>query len=586
MRNIIFLAITFGALFSTANIKTDVENLSSTKMEGRKPGTAGGELAKNYLINRLEGIGLQKINGSYTQSFSIFVKMEKHPETSITFEGDKQIFEPLTLSDSGVIKDSEVVFAGYGITYNNPNDQDFTYNDYSRINVDGKIVILLEGDPGNTNPESIFRKPENFHFSSIRYKLQNAVRQGAKAVLFITAPSQSSNYPLENLSFDGSEAGGERQKLLVGKIQNELANRLFGGIDTKLLEKLINDNQRSFSLDSLKKLSLNVELKKKTGRVENIWGFIPGRSNKREGETVVLGAHFDHLGYGGSASLDPKKNVIHPGADDNASGTASVLAIAKKLVENPLDRNVLIVLFNAEEMGLLGAGHFVNSFSRLGGNYGEIKFMYNFDMVGRYKEKLQILGTGSSLDFSKSISQKNFLLAVDLVDETIPASDHFVFLSEKIPSLFFTTGGHQDYHRSTDTAEKINYTAISSLVESVTMQLKTTDDFSYPFNPDFRVGDGGSGRDRGYGAKLGCIPEFGVVDGDSGVLCVGISEESPAEKAGLRAKDRIIAIGEIEIKNLYDLSFALKYYRPGDEVRVIWLRNNNRLEKSLTLEKR
>ncbi|MDB2426244.1 M28 family peptidase, partial [bacterium] len=336
---------------------------------------------------------------------------------------------------------------------------------------------------------------------------------------------------------------------------------------------------------------IEVNLKKITGRVSNVIGFFPGSDEKLQYEAIVFGAHFDHLGMGGSesneADTEPK---IHHGADDNSSGTALVLSLMEKLKNTDHKRTYVFALFNGEEMGLLGSKYMAENFERLAGSL-QMKAMLNFDMVGRFDKKLSVIGVGSAFEWDDYINEYLSLknkndLPVELNSQTLGSSDHASFINNKVPSLFFTTGAHEDYHKSTDTFEKINFEGLKAL-EKMVLNFSSLIDVKTKITFDPKaLEEGDGGRSRGYGSHLGCVPDMGSGDKITGVLCTRFVKDSPAQKAGLLPGDILVGIGDIAINSIYDLSFALKFHRPGDEIQLRWMREGVEMEAQITLTQR
>jgi C-terminal processing protease CtpA/Prc len=216
--------------------------------------------------------------------------------------------------------------------------------------------------------------------------------------------------------------------------------------------------------------------------------------------------------------------------------------------------------------------------------YGTIVGMLNYDMVGRYTNVLSVMGTDTSKKWLNILTPIKSDLNLELKKNAVGSSDHASFINKKIPSLFFTTGSHLDYHTSRDTADKINFNALTSISNYSEEILKAIDNETLGFNTEYDSGDSDS-RPRGYGAHLGCVPEFGQSDSIKGVVCMKASPNSPAEKAGIVTGDILTKIGEIIIDSVYDLAFALKYYRAGDIVTLVFKRADQILTKEITLEK-
>jgi aminopeptidase YwaD len=567
-----------------------LETLASDSLEGRQAGTSGSEKAVAYLEEKLKTLGLQGLGrGGFKQGFTIFTKMEKIGDNFFkTKDLDADKFQPLSMSISGSLLASELVFVGYGISIPK-SDTSLIYNDYDGIDVKGKTVVFMTGDPAIGSPGSKFRDPAYITYRTLFYKMRNAVAQGAAGAILVQDPLSLTRSE-EDPFFDNREGGGDRMDLLAGQVRIETVDSLLKSRSLKSFQQLISTSQKPHSFFLNQKADFSVHLEKKTGRVSNLMAYLPGSDPVLKKEVIVIGAHMDHLGFGGPSSLgDRRVRAIHNGADDNASGTALVMDLLNELKDKNLKRSVVAVFFNAEEIGLLGSAHFVSSWSRYESTYGKIKAMLNFDMVGRLNKKVQVMAVDSSPEWMntlKNVESVNSDL-FEFLGPSVGSSDHASFAAAKIPVLFFTTGGHDDYHRPSDDSHKIDYSGLMKIrgfAEALIIKIDESDQV-LTFDPAFSMGSG-SGRNRGYGAHLGCVPKFGQSDDLIGVLCTGTSPNSPAEGAGVLAGDVLTKIGDIDIKSIYDLAFALKYYRAGDKILLKWKRGIVEFEKEVLLTRK
>jgi aminopeptidase YwaD len=570
-----------------------VKYLASEELAGRRVGTEGNFKARDYAVQKFQSFGLLPMAEKYTQEFTIFTRMIKDGKNAFEkvskIKDGEELFQPISFSSSGDLLQKELVFAGFGISVP-ANETRLSYDDYKGIDVKGKIVVILTGDPGIGNRDSSFRHPDFIIYRSVSYKVKNAINHGAAGVLFLQDPlSLSEGEQESDPFFNDREGGGNRFEILGGYITNKWLDKKLPNPykTTREIQRHLSDTQAPSSFTFPGKYNLSVHLKRETGNVKNVVAYLPGSDPVLKNEVIVIGGHFDHLGFGGESSMDPHgRGKIHYGADDNASGTALVLKMAKELKNKNHKRSYMFVLFNAEEVGLLGSEHFVAMWARHGQTYGELKGMLNFDMVGRYSSDVSVMGVDSAHEWKDHLSQlAPSALKFELKKGSVGSSDHAPFLKKKVPSLFFTTGAHQDYHRSSDTFEKINYQAMEK-IEDYSLKLLSEinrSNLGLTFNPDYSSGD--EGRVRGYGAHLGCRPDMAQGDDIVGVHCTGITEGSPAEKGGLLPGDVLAQIGDIEIKNIYDLAFSLKYYRSGDKVTLAWKRDGKLLSKEVTLAK-
>jgi len=319
--------------------------------------------------------------------------------------------------------------------------------------------------------------------------------------------------------------------------------------------------------------------------VENIVAMIPGHGSL-VGQIVVLGAHYDHLGYGGSGSLDPDSvGVVHNGADDNASGTAALLETARILNRRsaPDQRTIVFVAFTGEELGLLGSDYYVKHATQ---PIDSTFAMVNFDMVGRLREnKLIAIGTGSAPELPQLLDSINtgYGLTLTPVDDPWGRSDHSSFYGSGVPVIHFFTDNHEDYHRTTDDWDTIyleGVERVSMYAADFAWALATrTAPLTYIDVPQPQQTVAG-----GYGAWLGTIPDMSSSPG--GVRLTGVRSGSPAEAAGIRGGDILVQLGDYEIKDLYVMTDALRAYKPGDVVAVAVIRDGERVEMKVTLGKR
>jgi hypothetical protein len=387
----------------------------------------------------------------------------------------------------------------------------------------------------------------------------------------------------------GSVSGPKNVGVVMVQVKNGVADSWF-----RLAEKSLKDVQEqinsgakpaSFAFPATIHLSLHIDIETTHATVDNVLAWLPGGSD----EYVIIGAHYDHLGRGNFDSLAPSQiGQIHPGADDNASGTAGVLELARLLApqRGQLKRSILFLDFAGEVLGLLGSAALVENPTR---PLAKAVAMLNMDMIGRIKDdKVYIggVGTGSTLKSVLEQAQKDAPFKIEYSAGGYSSSDHTSFVSKKIPVLFFFSGLHSDYHKPSDTWDKINAPAAARLLDlvgSVAVQLANA-----PDAPAFQVvaedkppAGGGGG---GYGPYFGSIPDFGEIP--NGVKFSDVKPNSPAAKAGLKAGDILIQFGDKPIKNLYDFTDALRRSKVGDVVEVKVLRDGQTITASVKLEQR
>lgn len=569
----------------------ELERLASREFEGRGVGTHGLDLARDLLVDRLQAAGIEGgIVGkdgqrSHLEEFRVFVGNELGAGNGFAGAAAGE-FVPLAFSKSGSLTDAALTFVGFGITLRESGD--FQYDDYAGLDVKGRVVIALLGDPGTGNKDSAFRNPAFFHYSSVMYKVQNAERHGAAGIILVRDPLSLGGDAEPALQFQSRQGGGATSEILAGQISIAFGEKLLGR-ELLTLQQQIASSQTPASFELGARASFGVDLRRQVGQVQNVIGFIPGTDASVSSEYIVLGAHYDHLGFGGDHSMDPNgTGQVHAGADDNASGVQAVLHLAQQIkAAGGIRRPVVVAFFSAEEVGLLGSKEFTQAMPLPEG--ARAVAMINLDMVGRLSNnRLTVLALKSAPEFSPAIDEVNKEFQFDLArgDSGFGSSDHANFLQAKIPALFFTTGTHADYHRPSDTAEKINRAGLERIENFVLAVLRRLDAGAAPtFDPKGVDPEQPPREGRGYGVYFGSVPDF-EQQGNEGVLLTGVNPGSPAALAGLQAKDILTGLGEIRVKNLYDLVFALRFYRPNEEVEVRWVRAGVAMAAKTTLRRR
>lgn len=323
----------------------------------------------------------------------------------------------------------------------------------------------------------------------------------------------------------------------------------------------------------------------RTRSAKNVIGILPGQG-RLAGQAVVVGAHYDHLGRGGFGSLEPESTgVVHNGADDNASGTAALLELARKLATGPDSprRTVVFVAFSGEELGLLGSAYYVQHPAiPIESTYA----MINFDMVGRMRDRrVTVFGTETAREFPSLLDSLARLTGLELVGsgDGFGRSDQTSFFAANIPVLHFFTGVHQDYHRTTDDVDKIDVDGLARIAElgALVARALATREGPLTFVPGERqpVISG-----SGYGAYLGTVPD--MTESPGGVRLSGVRAGSPAEQAGLRPGDILVGLGNYQIADLYDMTNALRAYQPGDTVTLRVIRDGKPIELEAVLGRR
>src|SRR5215470_7348391 len=337
-----------------ADLLRSVEILAAPEMEGRGAGTAGEARAADYIAGEFRKIGLKPAGdrGSYFQSFEIALGVKLGAGNrfalglggkSVDFKPDES-FRPFGSSDEGSFSGA-VVFAGYGITAPEMN-----YDDYDGIDVKDKAVVVMTHEPQEKNPQSPFRSPDAFRYRELRFKILNAREHGARAVIVVTDPNGHGG-EREELSALRGGTGASAGIIAVNALRS-VAEQMLASAGKKLsaLQSEIDESlkPRSFAATGVN-VELNVRLVKERGRAKNVVAMLPGKDPKLRAEAIVIGAHYDHLGRGGEHSLAPDQfGAIHPGADDNASGTAAVIALARAFTRSGSRHTLVFAAFSGE----------------------------------------------------------------------------------------------------------------------------------------------------------------------------------------------------------------------------------------------
>ncbi|MBI4850986.1 MAG: M28 family peptidase [Acidobacteria bacterium] len=570
---------TIAPVVSTESLSKHIKHLASSDLQGRRSGTEGCEKAAEYIIAQFKQYGVKPGSGEgFLQGFEFIAGVKQGQNTSLKAKSAgqdiefqlSQDFQPYNFSSSGSVS-GQIVLAGYGISAPGIN-----YDDYSKIDVKDKIVMLLPFSPEGNNLHGKFAD-----YLSARRKALTARERGAKAVIFI---SEADNLKDIRTRDDGnySDAG-----IIALRMSKRAANELLksAGKNVDGLQKSGSETGlgETITLDKVN-LAINTEVVREVRKTYNVLGLLEGVDEKLKKEVIVLGAHYDHLGMGGAESLAVGVEGIHHGADDNASGTAGLLELARVLSENKqtLRRSVLFAAFSGEELGLLGSAHYVNKSPSF--PLSQTVAMLNMDMIGRMKsDNLVVGGIGTSPQWKIMVEELNKArgFVLKLQEDGYGPSDHASFYGKDIPVLFFFTGVHDDYHKPTDTADRINVVseqAIVTMVQEITTKLASQDariEFTRAkvegerrqMNSSFRV-------------YVGSVPDY--AEQVEGIKLSGVRPGSPAEKAGLKSGDVIVGLAGKTIKSVYDYTYVLQELQPNQTVEVIIMREGQKVTLQLT----
>ncbi|HVO82032.1 MAG TPA: M28 family peptidase [Terriglobales bacterium] len=590
------LALTLAVTAATSSVGTadsqryltDIKALTAPSMEGRGDGTKGLTRASHLIEKRFASLGLKPAGThSYYQPFTVITGARLKSNNHLTVHrGDSkqqlkinQDFVPFSFSALGSA-DAPVVFAGYGASAD-----EFQYDDYAGLDVKDKIVVVLRYEPAGFAEKSGHQGLTQH--SHLITKAINARNHGAKAIILINGKLGEGEEDL--LTRFGSVSGPENVGILFLQVKNAVAEDWFQAAGKSLAEvqNQINTSAKpeSFAFPENLRVSLNVSIESTHATVNNVLAYLPGKTD----EYIIIGAHYDHLGRGNFDSLAPSQiGQIHPGADDNASGTAGVLELARLLapMQGQLQRGILFASFAGEELGLLGSAAWVKQPTL---PLDKAVAMLNMDMIGRIRDdKVYVGGVGTGSTFKPLLEddQKDSGLKLEFSAGGYAASDHTSFVAKKIPVLFFFSGLHSDYHKPSDTWDKINAPEAARLLDFISTV--GTQIANAPARPAFvnvvedRPTMGGGGR--GYGPYFGSIPDFGQIE--NGVRFSDVRPGSPAAKAGLKGGDVLVQFGDKPIKNLYDFTDALRRSKVGEVVQVKVLRDGKPITASVKLEQR
>jgi aminopeptidase YwaD len=510
-------------------LKTDIQYLSSDELEGRRVGSAGEIKAAEYLEKRYKAMGIPAYKGKYRHAFPYIDGKEIQDATRIKL-------------GNNVLRIKEDAF---------PLAFSGNKKAYSEI-----LPDVLE--QGNIWMISIYKdsaEAMDAHFDWEKYafeRAREAHKQGATGVLFYD--SYNAKYPAEYNRKSDYETLEIPVVFLTYKAYNERIAELRSGMPVEL----------------------NVSLKKLELTGHNVVAYLDNGAKY----TVVLGAHYDHLGYGHDGnSLDAKKShQVHNGADDNASGTAALMQIAEWVKKGKLKNyNYIFISFSGEEEGLIGSKAFVKQMNL---DSNTISYMLNMDMVGRLNDSthaLTIGGIGTSPSWAAFTKTNKFKIAVDSAGAG--PSDHTSFYNAGIPVLFFFTGLHTDYHKPTDDAEKINYAGEAQVMRYIYDVVEKMDAQPKPAYLTTRQQSVGKVR---FKVTLGIMPDYSYQEG--GIKVDGVTENKPAIKAGVKAGDIIVQLGSVKISGMQTYMEALGALKEGDKTEVTVLRDGKEVKLPIEMK--
>lgn len=589
-------SVATGAQLSAERAAKHVQFLASDKLQGRRAGTAYADEAAAYIEKEFRGYGLKPAStAGFLQPFTFVAAVKLGAQNSFqvkTAESSRSLkvgdeFMPLGFSSSEPAG-GEVVFAGYGISAPELLDS------YAGVDPKGKIVMILRGSPDGDNPHGKFAEYTQPGLE-IQNKTLKAREKGARGVIFVSAENKFADDRLSRLHHDLNFLDSGIPTVVVSR--DAAASLLGRHASLTDAEGKAKETGSAFVIKD-QTIDFKTDVIKVNGKSANVVGVLPGSDPQLAAEYVIIGAHYDHLGLGGPESLAANpEGQIHHGADDNASGTAGVLELARVLASErgKIKRSIMFIAFSGEELGLLGSGAYTKSpVIPLGATVA----MLNLDMIGRLRKgSLFIGGMGTSPVWKPLVDKLNGAsqpapaggngsgsrFQLSFGEDGFGPSDHQSFYVRDIPVLFFFTGTHDDYHKPGDTADKINAEGLKQVAEFVREIAVSV--ANEPQRIAFtKVKAEQKPTGRGFRVYLGTVPNYS--DQSDGMKLDGVRPGSPAEKAGLRADDIIVRLGKTPIKNVYDYTYALGEMRAGEEVEVLIRRAGKDMALKITPDKR
>ncbi len=521
----------------------DVNRLASEEMEGREAGTEGERKAAAFIKSQFKEAGLQPLfDDSFLQDFEFFGEWSFGDENFLLIgEGEFSLHTDYFVLPSSANAQiyAQGVYVGFGL-------QTDTHNDYEELTDFENRIFFMEYFLPPDLDDGAMRLP----LEVLQKKIETAQQMGALAVVFVNTRSERNDPPTSLRQQLG------RENIPVVFAASEVFEywQQMGGNDF---------------------ISLSVDLYRETYTAWNVAGYLDNQSET----TVVIGGHYDHLGFGGPGSRSPGSSTIHFGADDNASGTAGVIESARFLSQSDYtSSNYIFIAFSAEEKGLLGSRHFTQSDAY---DMGSISYMFNLDMIGRLENRnITLYGTGTSPVWDSVIDiHAGDELAIRKSAGGQGGSDHTNFYRQGIPVLFFFTGIHEDYHRPSDTPDKINYEGMYTILNLTYNMIGTLDAMERPEFTETPVARRGAARRQG--PVLGVMPDH-AFEGQ-GMKVMAVSENNPAQKAGMKDGDIIVRLGDTRVSDIYTYMQALGNLRANETVKVQVIRDGEPVELVVNL---
>ena len=587
----------FSNEITESDLRSHVRYLSSPALDGRLTGTPGETLATEYGAEVFARLGLEPAgdHGTFFQSFEFTAGVKAGAENRLSVGGREvemdRDWRPLAFSSDAVMENETVAFAGYGIVApegtaigRQADPVNAAYDSYAHLDVKDKWVLAFRFVPENL---PMARKQYLNQFASMRQKAKFARDRGAKGIILAHGPNSGVKDQLIALRMDASAAA---MSLGGISIKDDIADTLLAGTgkELKSLQDQLDGGDLVQGFDLPVKISGKTQVAQEKRMGRNVLARLRASNYPCKAPvtgSVLIGAHVDHLGSEAGKG-------IFVGADDNASGVASVLEIAQKIAtmdnfeRGELGRDVIFALWSGEELGLIGSSHFTKDLAaRQGGSiYPALSAALNLDMVGRMRESVTMQSVAASPRWPGLIEEASLRHGLRVTTQADPylPTDSTSFYVQGVPTLNAFTGSHDDYHTTRDTFEKLNYDGmrrIAAVMGDVLLDV-ARDSGAPPYNRVKDPNGGGGGTGGGFKAYLGTIPDYGntVV---KGVLLSGVKAESPAEKAGIKGGDIIVSLAGQKIENIYDYTAVLGVLKIGEAVEVKILRGSEELTFSV-----
>jgi hypothetical protein len=583
-------------------IDYDIKFLASDDLEGRGVETKGIKVAADYIANEYKKAGLKPgaKDGTYLQEFPVAIRETQDVKKSTLVltgpDGKMELkageeYSAQTIGGSGE-GSGELVFIGYSISSDEHN-----YDELKNVDLEGKIAVFIRNEPQQNDENSVFDGKEASRFASIRTKIRNARVAGAKAIILVNDYSHVSDMNEEKLETSSFFGNGSMQ-IPFFQVKRSVIDKILAkapvvtGEGKKLdsltkIEETIDDTLEPLS-QALEGWSANanIEVETKSVPAHNVIGVIEGEGPYAD-ETIIIGGHYDHLGFGGYGSRTPGSKEIHNGADDNATGTAAVIELARRFAksEKKPARRLVFICFSGEERGLVGSSYYCDYPTV---ELEKIVAMINYDMIGWLRDKkLTVYGSGTAKQFDSLLDSANekFELALQKQPSPFAGSDHMPFSRKEIPVMFLHSGLTDTYHTPEDDYETLNIKGAVEVIDYSEALLWEMASFDGKYEPvNFSRGGNRGGRNRESRPFSGLSLNYD--DGENGITVRRVANDSPAAEAGLKEGDVIVDFGGKKITSRSEYTEFIRSKKAGDKVTVKYKRDGEEKTAELTLADR